>query len=918
MTRPEDRPLHDDVRWIASGLGEVIAQFAGREVLEAVEQLRTASRARRRGDEGAASLNELLAVVEGWPRSRSVVVGRAFTLFFLLINTVEQVHRVRRRRAKEAEGDAAPASLDQAIGTMVEAGLSAEGVAERIAGLHVRPVLTAHPTESTRRTVLELLARLADGLFERHAAHNAIDRAKIEGRILTEIEVLWLTSQVRHDRPSVLDEVSTVLWYLQDRLVDASVETSEAIAAAMERHFGVTLPELPTPVVPGTWVGGDRDGNPFVTPEVTLAAARRGGHRMMQTYESALGRALKALSLSIDETGRDEDLMASIETDRALVPEVWQANARRDAHEPIRLKITFMQARIAATRRVIEGRDGGTPIHAPAAYPSVDGFLDDLGLIDRAVRHAGAQRVADQVLRPLVAMAKVHGFFGLRMDLRQDSAVHTQALAAITAALGTTELESDALSDELRGRRPLVGPHLPLPESAQRSLDVFRTMAQVQREFGEDAANTFVLSMATSADDVRRTLVLAREAGLVDLAGSEPVSHLDVVPLFETRADLVAAPAIMRSLFNDEVYQAQLTARGWRQEVMLGYSDSAKDAGVLTAAWELYRAQEALAEVAREAGVALTLFHGRGGTVGRGGGSPVYRALQALPPQTVAGSIKTTEQGEVISQKFGLGPLAARSLEVLVAGTLSAGVQDWRSRVSAEEAATFRDTMDELAAIALPIFRRMVHEDDALFRLFIQCTPVRELAHVHYGSRPAYRERGTGTMKGIRAIPWIFGWTQIRLMLPSWLGVGTALADVIGREGGLERLKRMAKFWPFFDDLLGKIEMVCGKADLPIARLYIEQLGGDISLFEDLEAEYQRVVNSILAIRGTETLLEGNPMLQESIRLRNPYVDPLSLLQISLLRHKRSLPDEDPAIAEANAALGAITNGIAQGMRNTG
>jgi len=917
-TRPEDRPLHDDVRWVSSALGEVIARFAGTEAFEAVEQLRTLARARRRGDEGAPSLETLLETVDGWPLEHAVVVGRAFTLFFLLVNTVEQIHRVRRRREREARGEAAGGSLEEAITTLLEAGLSGDQIAERVRGLHVRPVLTAHPTESTRRTVLELLARVADALLARDAANTEVDRARIEERLRTEIEVLWLTSQVRHDRPSVLDEVSTVLWYLQDRLVGAAVDVAEAVTIALRQRLGVELGELPTPVVPGTWVGGDRDGNPFVTPEVTLAAARRGGHRMLQSYEAAVEGAIRTLSLSIDLTGAHPALQESIEADRALAPEVWEANARRDAHEPIRLKLTLIRARLAATRRVIESRDGGTPTHEAAAYPDVHAFLSDLALVDGAVRQAGATRVADQVLRPLVAMARAHGFFGLRMDLRQDSAVHTQALADIASALGLPGLHSEALSAELKGRRPLVGPHLALPDDARRTLGVFATMDQVQRELGEEAANTFVLSMATSADDVRRTLVLAREAGLVDLAAPEPVSRLDIVPLFETRADLVAAPDIMRSLFEDPVYRIQLRARGDRQEVMLGYSDSAKDAGVLPAAWALYRAQEALAEVAREAGVELTLFHGRGGTVGRGGGSPVFRALQALPPQTVAGSIKTTEQGEVISQKFGLSPLASRSLEVLVAGTLVAGVQDWRSRVSDEEAASFRATMDELSALALPVFRGRVHEDDALFQMFVGCTPVRELAHVHYGSRPAYREKGSGTMKGIRAIPWVFGWTQIRLMLPSWLGVGTALSEVAQREGGLEHLRRMARQWPFFDDLLGKIEMVCAKADLAIARLYVEQLGGDIALFEELEAEYRRVVDAVLAIREYDVLLEHNPVLRDAIRLRNPYVDPLTLLQLSLLRRKRAMASDDPALADTNTALGAITNGIAQGMRNTG
>jgi len=392
------------------------------------------------------------------------------------------------------------------------------------------------------------------------------------------------------------------------------------------------------------------------------------------------------------------------------------------------------------------------------------------------------------------------------------------------------------------------------------------------------------------------------------------MSRIDVVPLFETLDDLRNAPSIMRSLFADPAYARQLEARGQRQEVMIGYSDSGKDAGLLPASWGLYTAQEALAEVCREAGVKLTLFHGRGGTVGRGGGSPVYRGLIALPPGTVDRRIKITEQGEVISQKFGLSPIADRSLEVMVSGTLMASFLDWRKEVPDIEQKQFRAVMERLSSLALPLFRALVHQDDALFKLFIGSTPVKELANVHFGSRPAYRDRGTGTMAGIRAIPWIFGWTQTRLMLPSWLGVGTALQTVMD-EGDLPALRRMAEVWPFFDDLLGKIEMVCAKADMEVARAYVTALGGDAALLDRLQAEFRRTVSALLAIRGHERLIEGNSVLQSSIALRNPYLDPLSLLQVRFLKEKRASEEVSPLL---DGALGTTLNGIAQGLRNTG
>ncbi len=443
-------------------------------------------------------------------------------------------------------------------------------------------------------------------------------------------------------------------------------------------------------------------------------------------------------------------------------------------------------------------------------------------------------------------------------------------------------------------------------------------MRDIQDELGPSATSTYIISMTKSDVDLLRVLLLGREAGLVDLAADPPVSRIDVVPLFETRDDLEASTDIMRRLFSDKVWRRQLEARGMRQEVMLGYSDSAKDAGVLPAAWSLYKAQERFAEVAEEFGVSLTLFHGRGGTVGRGGGSPVYRALAALPPGTVDRRIKITEQGEVISQKFGLLPIAERSLEVMLSGTLLATITDWRDGLASGEEARFRGIIDRLAADALPVFRRLVYEQDRLFQLFQGSTPVRELAHVHYGSRPAYRERGAGTMKGIRAIPWVFGWTQIRLMLPGWLGVGTALSNIIAEEGGLDTLRRMAAAWPFFDDLLGKVEMVCAKADLEIARCYVERLGGDRALFDELEAEYQRTVDAVCAIRAYDGLLGENPVLRTAINLRNPYVDTLSLLQVSLLDKKRKTEDGTDDRTALDDALGTTLNGVAQGLRNTG
>lgn len=914
--REQERSLHADVRRLADALGQVVRRMEGEAAFQAVEALRAACRARRRGEPGAPSLTALLNDVDRLPPDVAAVVARAFTLFFLLINTAEQVHRVRRRGSYAAD-PAQPASARWVVRQLADQGLDAGGAAAVLAGIEVRPVLTAHPTESTRRTVLKLEARVARLLLDDDP------RGDRDADLAAEVEILWLTSEVRRDRPGVLDEVSTVLWYLDERLVDAGADVASALEGAFQEVYGAPLRghlgDRPfAPVVPGTWVGGDRDGNPFVVPEVTLAAARRAAHRIVGLYLGHIHGAIDTLSLSARIATVPEGLRASLDRDRARLADVWAVNQRRDADEPIRLKLTFIAARLEATLRRIASLDAGAPVPEPAAYGAVDALTADLAVVREALVAAGATQATRRVLDPLAARVAAHGLHGLQMDMREDAGEFAGAVQSLADAAGLGPLDGAGLRRELLGRRPLAGAFVALPAQAERVLGLFRTMRTLQDELGEAAAHTCIASMTHSADDLLRILLLGRECGLVDLAADPPISRIDVVPLFETRDDLVNAPAILEALFADPVWQRQLAARGDRQEVMIGYSDSGKDAGILPAAWALYVAQQRVFEVCDRHGVALTVFHGQGGTVGRGGGSPVYRAMSALPPGTVRGRIKLTEQGEVVSQKYGLPSIAERSLEVLVAGVAVAGRADWREGVDPAEVEAFHATMDRLAAVALPVFRELVHVDNALYQLFLSCTPVRELANVHYGSRPAYRERGSGTMAGIRAIPWVFGWTQIRLMLPGWLGVGSALEAVASEPGGLDRLRRMAQVWPFFDDLLGKIQMVLAKSDVDVARLYVSTLGGDEALLQKLVDEFERTVVVVQAIRGGEALLARAPALEASIALRNPYVDPLNLLQIALLRRKRALPQGSSERAAIDDVLGTVTNGIAQGLRNTG
>jgi len=908
------------MRWLASLLGRVIQRLQGDAVFRAVEELRVACRARRRGDPTAPSLTELLRKVDALPFEIAAPTARAFTVFFFLINTAEQVHRVRRRQSyATAEGTspvtAQPASALWAFQELKRRGKTASELRGYIKDLEVRPVLTAHPTEATRRTLLELQARLADALLSRERA-SAGELRRIEEHVEGEIELLWLTDEVRRNRPSVLDEVSQVIWYLEDRLLNASAEVGEAASNAFREVFGEELGvTLHVPL--GSWVAGDRDGNPFVTPEITLAAARRNAHAILGHYAKKVGSLINRLSISDRISSPPQSLIDSLERDKPLLPIAWETNKKRNANESLRLKLTFIVGRLEATRKEVASRDANRPEKLEGAYPNSEEFLADLRLVEETVRAGGAEHAVRSLVAPLVAQVETLGFAGYYLDLRDDSETHTRTVDAISTGVDLGKLDEAGLHRELLSRRPLLSPHTVLDEEATKVVNVFRTMRQVQDEFGERASATYIISMCRRAEDLLRVLLLAREVGLCDLTADPPVSRLDVAPLFETQADLANAPKVLRQLVTDPVYARQLKARGMHQEIMLGYSDSAKDVGVVAASWELYRSQELLSAVAREHGVTLSLFHGRGGTVGRGGGSPVYRALTALPPQTLSGKIKITEQGEIISQKFGLPSIAERSLEVMLTGTLMAHFSDWREGLPSGTEERFRAAMEQLSEQSRVAFRHLVHDQTAVFELFLTATPVRELTHVHFGSRPAYRERGAGTMAGIRAIPWNFGWTQMRLMVSAWLGAGAALESMMKQPGGEQLLKDMARSWPFFGDLLDKLEMVCAKADLEIAKLYVEQLGGNAQVTAEIEQDFTRTVRCLNTIRGRD-LLADHRFLQGSLGLRNPYVDPLSLLQVSLLKKKRTLAEDHPDRPLLDQALGTTLNGIAQGMRNTG
>lgn len=911
---------------LGASLGRAIDALSGTDVFEDVEHLRRLCMARRRGE---ATPEEIVALIRSWELSRSESVVRAFSLYFRLVNMAEQTHRVRRRRHYQRQGAAAQmGSLEATVHALHDSGVSPEELAAALSDLELRPVFTAHPTESQRRTTKDKLARLHELLLARDDATDE-QRAVIDAESRMHIEALWQSDELRHRRPTVIEEVRELLDVFDRVFWNAVPELlGEARRVLGELPGAVELVRDAVPLRLGSWMGGDRDGNPFVTPQVTLQTARLMKERVLERYLDAIRPMKKWLSHSTNRASAMPQLLDSIERDGHRLPRVRERNAVRNRFEPYRLKLSFMEARLQATLDATRGRPVDS-LDAPYTHPRE--FLGDVQLLGASLRTHGAHSTADSIVQPLVDRIRVFGFHLATLDVREDARRHATVIGELLVAGGVVadeeawtslslEAQEELLLNELDSRRPLLPRNAVLSPDAAQVVELFEVIKQIHEECGPEAVRTCVISMTKRGADLLTVLILAREAGLVGFKGDQWEAALDVSPLFETRDDLLAAPAVMTSLWADPRYRRQLDAQGGRQEVMIGYSDSAKDAGLLTASWRLYRAQEDLTIAGRSSGVRLMLFHGRGGTLSRGGG-PSHRAILAQPPGSVDGRIKITEQGEIIQFKYGFPDIARRSLELGLSAVLQHGFQDWRSEVSEADQERFAAVMDELAHTAWRTFRSTVYEDDHLFSYFAAVSPLEELAVLPIGSRPAYRSGSAKSIGSLRAIPWVFGWTQSRHALPGWLGVGAALnAYIEAHEDGLVTLQDMVKRWPFFATLLENVEMVCAKADLEIASHYVQTLGKGPQIERiraSLRAEFEGTVQVLQQIQGFGRLLERSPVLRRSIDLRNPYVDALSFLQVELLRRRRAgvVPEEDDAIL--NAILRSI-NGVAAGMRNTG
>jgi phosphoenolpyruvate carboxylase len=876
------KPLRDDVRLLGDLLGDTLRAREGDALFRTVERVRALAKDARAGVPG--QFEALSSELARLPVDAAQPVARAFAQFLNLANIAEQHHRIRRRREHRRAAGAPPqrGSCDEAFHRFIAAGITPDRLREAVHTLRIELVLTAHPTEVSRRTLVEKHNRIAAALDANDRPDlTPGERSEVAAALHREIAAAWGTREVRLRRPTPIDEIRSGLVVFDQSLWAALPRYVREVDRALRATTGDGVPLDRAPITFGSWIGGDRDGNPNVTPDVTRRACLLSRWMAADLYLKDVEALRDELSISDATT----ELRAQVE----------------DAPEPYRELLRSVRRRLQATRDWIEASLEAEDDVPPSADVYIDAgeLMVPLQLCYRSLVDSGYALLADGRMTDVLRRVAAFGVTLVRLDIRQEAERHTAALDAITTAIGAGSYASwgesqriEFLLRELAGARPLIPPAWSPDDAVQDVLDTFRTIARIPRQ----SLGAYVITMASTASDVLAVLLLQKETGVRD--------PLRVVPLFETSRDLHNAGTVLDALLGIDAYRARI---GGRQEVMIGYSDSAKDVGRLAAAWDLYKAQEQVVAACQRHGTPVTLFHGRGGSVGRGGG-PTYMAIMSQPPGSIDGTLRVTEQGEMLQALFGLPQIARRTLEIYTTGTLEAwllppepGRPEWR------------DCLERLAADARAAFRGIVYDDPRFVEYFHRATPEAELGAMNIGSRPARRQTGT-SVGSLRAIPWQFAWTQTRLLLGAWLGVEDALERAQARgEGAL--LQQMHREWPHFRSVIDLIEMVLAKSDARIAAEYDRRLvpAQLQPLGADLRARLQRAIAGVLAVTGHRELVESNTVLRRSIDVRNPYVDPINLVQVELLCRLRHQEDE-----RVRAALMVTINGIAAGMRNTG
>ena len=913
--REATEPMREDIRLLGAILGETVRDQNGDTVFDLVERARVESFRVRRSEIDRA---DIVSLFDGIDVHQAIPVIRAFTHFALLANVAEDIHRERRRAVHEAAGEPPQdSSLAATYLKLDTANLDPDTVADALVGALVSPVITAHPTETRRRTVFDTQHRITELMRMRmHGLTRTEEGRDIETELRRHILTLWQTALIRLSRLKIQDEIETGLRYYAAAFFEVIPQVNAQVRAALQARWPDT-DLLAEPILrPGSWIGGDRDGNPNVTADVVRLATGRAAFTAFAYYFGELTALEQELSMSVR--------LVHISDGLAALADACHEPARED--EPYRRALRVIHARLTATAQQILDEQpeheldlGMSPYQTPAE------LLDDLDVVDESLRSNGSAVLADDRLCRLRESVRVFGFHLSGLDMRQNSDVHEEVIAELFAWAGVhddyvslSEPERvELLAAELGTRRPLVRPEADLSELARKELGIVMAAARAVHVFGPQAVPNYIISMCQSVSDMLEPAILLKEAGLLDASGDQPYAAVGIVPLFETIDDLQRGSSILEAALDLPLYRAVVTARGDSQEVMLGYSDSNKDGGYLAANWALYRAELDLVESARKTGIRLRLFHGRGGTVGRGGG-PSYDAILAQPPGAVRGSLRLTEQGEVIAAKYAEPQIARRNLETLLAATLEATLLDTEGLGRSSEEAYA--VLDDLAARAQRAYAELVHETPGFVDYFKASTPVSEIGALNIGSRPTSR-KPTTQISDLRAIPWVLAWSQSRVMLPGWYGTGSAfeqwIADGEDPDARLAVLQDLYQRWPFFTTVLSNMAQVLAKSDLGLAARYSELVDDEDlrrRVFDKIADEHARTIRMHALITGQDDLLADNPALARSVFNRFPYLEPLNHLQVELLRRYRS-GDEDELVQRG---ILLTMSGLATALRNSG
>ncbi|MFY7935585.1 MAG: phosphoenolpyruvate carboxylase [Candidatus Nanopelagicus sp.] len=883
----ENTSLRNDVRKLADLLGQTLARQEGEELLSLVESVRLSVREGQQ-DKVLGSLTD----------SQTVSLVRAFSNYFNLANVAEQVERSKvLAEVRKSSGSWISKTIDHILEAQKNGNnFSKSDLQEWLDNFSVRPVFTAHPTEAARRSVLSKMTTIAELLEQPDS------QLKTE-RLAEAIDLLWQTDELRLGRPEPLDEAVNSIYYLDELMQETVPEVLASFTKEVKR-LGINLSPSAKPLTFGTWIGGDRDGNPHITSEVTKSAILLQNSHFTRAITKHLDELRQALSISTKLAGVTSELEKSVAQDLEKLPEIEARYRRINVEEPYRLKATAIGHKLLLTQA---RHASGLPHFPGRDYKDTAELLSDFEIMRTSLMANNGELIATGLLDRVIRTINAFGLTHATMDIREHSGVHRNLLTQIYG-----ELDSDLISKELIStEKPAIKN---LDEVSERCLKTFSAVNELIDRFGPEVIESYIISMTKSAEDVLIAAVIAKLAGLISLDESNAFAKIGFVPLLETVSELRDAGEILDQLLSNKSYRKIISLRGDLQEVMLGYSDSNKDAGITTSQWEIHKAQRKLRDVAIKHGVKLRLFHGRGGSVGRGGG-PTYDALIALPWGSIDGHIKMTEQGEVISDKYGLPALAKENLELTLAAALEATVLNRKPRQSSSDLNTWNDCMDLISESSFAAYRKLVDDPD-LPAYFYQSTPVEQLGNLFLGSRPSRRPDAAGGLESLRAIPWVFGWTQSRQIVPGWYGVGSGLKAA--REAGKsELLQTLLKEWHFFRTFISNVEMTLAKTDFSIAERYVKTLVDPAlhKIFNQIKSEFDLTVKELLLMTGESEILGNQPILARTLHIRDTYLAPLQLLQVSLLARVRAQKNADPLLIRA---LLLTINGVAAGLRNTG